>query len=39
LVCRVVEGGYVEGGENGGNGKEVVKKAGGEEDEAVREAV
>lgn len=34
LVCRVVEGGYVEGGENGGNGKGVVKK-GEEEEEAV----
>ena len=38
LVCRVVEGGYVEGGENGGNGKGVVKK-GGEDEGVMKEAV
>jgi len=36
LVCRVVEGGYMEGGENGGDG---IEKRGGKEDEEMREVV
>lgn len=36
LVCRVVEGGYMEGGENGGDG---IEKRGGKEDEGMREVV